>query len=212
MKKSKIAFVFDLDGTIIQSEEIKALSHEKSIEAFGGNTPRENYKLCIGNSFEVVAKNFIEKSGIHIDINQYKDKFTKIYLDLLLQNIKLVDGFLDFKEEIKNFKKGLVTSSDRIIVDKILEKFHITDFFDAIVTKDDVIHEKPHPEPYLLIKEKLEASSIIVFEDTTAGFISASAITNNIIAIKHLYNTLQDFSYAQATYSNFIEIDIEKIS
>jgi HAD superfamily hydrolase (TIGR01509 family) len=70
-------------------------------------------------------------------------------------------------------KLGLVTSSDRIEVEPMLQKAGIAECFNAFVFGDEVQSHKPDPAPYLLIRQKLAVRGGIVFEDSEAGLLSA---------------------------------------
>jgi HAD superfamily hydrolase (TIGR01509 family) len=76
--------------------------------------------------------------------------------------------------ELRGYRLGLVTSSRRAAVEPMLASARIADCFAAAVFGEDTIPRKPHPAPYHLIQERLAIRSGVVFEDSDAGFESAT--------------------------------------
>jgi beta-phosphoglucomutase len=78
---------------------------------------------------------------------------------------------------------GLVTSSDRCDVEPMLDVAGITDCFNACVFGDEIKTYKPDPAPYLLIRLKLGISGGVAFEDSEAGFQSATSAGFKVIRV-----------------------------
>lgn len=76
--------------------------------------------------------------------------------------------------ELGGYRLGLVTSSERAEVEPLLRNAGIEALFAACVYGDDITHAKPHPEPYLLVRERLGIRSGVAFEDSDAGMASAT--------------------------------------
>lgn len=210
-----VVIIFDMDGTIIESESEKAISHCEVLKKFSDKSTidPEIYKNCIGSSFETVAHFFMNHTNISIPLKLYIEEFNKIYLTRLKKIYKPIDCFYEFLNSIKQngLKTGLVTSSNHFMVDIVLKNIDLLNQFDVIVSKEDVTKEKPNSEPYELAVKLLKAQDCIVFEDTSVGFISAANVTENIFAIKHYYNEYQDFRLVKRIFSSYCEIDITKI-
>ena len=87
-------------------------------------------------------------------------------------------------EEIKDagYPMALVTSSSRQQCSELMKMTQFIHFFDHIITRDDVIHPKPSPEPYLLAFSKLEiaAENCLIFEDSQVGMSSALASKSHV--------------------------------
>lgn len=78
-------------------------------------------------------------------------------------------------KSLKGIRLGLVTSSERCDVELLLRTAGIDSCFQSIVFGDDTRYQKPHPEPYLMIRKRLHVETGIVFEDSDAGIESATS-------------------------------------
>ncbi|MBI2613966.1 MAG: HAD-IA family hydrolase, partial [Candidatus Levybacteria bacterium] len=90
----------------------------------------------------------------------------------------------------------LATSSSRSAVNKFINKFHLSNAFSLIITKDDVTKRKPDPQIYNLAKEKinLKDEEILVVEDTQIGVEASKSAGLICVAIPNKYTENQDFS------------------
>jgi HAD superfamily hydrolase (TIGR01548 family) len=112
-------------------------------------------------------------------------------------------------ERIKEYPRGIVTSRPRFEATHTISLSYLSDFFssDMMVTLDEVENEKPHPEPLLLMKEKLDASTYFYVGDTVddaaaardAGYISViiGAPWGDIVI-----DTVNDLPEALSLYDN----------
>ena len=202
------AFIFDVDGTMVDTEAKRAVSLRKTIRFFGKESDEAIYKDCIGHRFEYVADYFLKKAQLTVPFPDFKKRFDKFYEEEVRQIRAPREGFMPFFEAIKNrgYKVGLVTSGYRPMLDLLLEKLNLFGAFDVIITKEDVQREKPSPEPYLKAMERLGTAKAIVFEDTTAGFCSAAAAGAVVYGIRHAYNAKQDFSLAAKVFDSYEEV------
>lgn len=210
-EKSKIiSFAFDLDGTLVDTENHKAESHKESIEYFGGQMGLHAYYDLIGNSFEYVFQKL--KSDLPINVTEYKNVFNKKYLEKL-NNITLTRGAIDLLEKIyfQKIKIALVTSSEKWMMDFILQRLEIDKYFEIKISGDDVINNKPNAEPYLKAIEFLNTTRTYVFEDSKAGLTSAIKAGAIVFGIKNKNNKLKDLQLAKQIFKNFSEFDLDEI-
>lgn len=136
---------------------------------------KEFNKLDGPNISEIVA--FLKK---RYNLLESEKNLKKIYLDIVSKNYeksrprKSIQSTL--KKLIKNgYCLGLVTSSKKNFVLRLLKKYELTPFFKIMVFGDSVTHSKPDPEIYLKAMKKLTPSKIMVFEDSMNGFQSAKS-------------------------------------
>lgn len=186
--KGKSAVIFDLDGTIVDSQPFRNKAFEKVLDTLEGNwnvpdyphglNEREKWDFVL-NAHKGLKANFtIEDLAEHT-----RTEFIKLYKD-----VDAMEGFwslVRYLKETKKFKLGLATNSDRSILDIILKKLGAEGIFDSTIAGDEVKRRKPHPEIYKEAAKQLGVNpkKIVVFEDTVVGATAASAAGMEVIAI-----------------------------
>lgn len=208
---SKKAVLFDLDGVLVQTEQLKAQAHANTVKHFGGDVSPKFYCATMGHSQAFVQKEFIDASQIHISDAYYSATFDNIYAELLQEHLQLVEGSICFLRELKakGYLTALVTSSKKWMLEIIFAGTKLNEYFDVIVTGEDVKNEKPAPDPYLYAMYALHvpASSCVVFEDSEAGIIAAARSGAQVIAIRHRYNCKQDLKSARQILDSFTPVE-----
>jgi beta-phosphoglucomutase len=178
---------FDLDGVIIDSEPIHAKAKKLTLDEYGIEYPILLFNDFIGQTdedfFKHVSENLdSEKRPVEILLQQKQ----KIFVELLPE-MKLVDGFLYFYQNIKErmLKTALVSSTSTYTFGLIDEIFNISHLFDLLVIEKDTVNHKPHPEPYIKALQTLPASTetTVVIEDSPNGIISAKEAGCKVFAL-----------------------------
>jgi len=194
------AILFDLDGVIIPTENIKGQVHAQTVASFGGSVSPSLYVDYIGRSHEEVRRAFITAAGMQIDPDAYTRTFRQIYHALLEADLGFSPGAGELLDTLarRGYRLALVSSSSASSVTLILQKLGISALFDIIITADDVSKKKPAPDAYLAALERLSISpaQAIVFEDSQVGVQAAVAAGVSVIAVRHSLNYKQDFSPA----------------
>lgn len=213
--KGRLAVLFDMDGVLVDTEELKAETHSACIASFSAQVSKDLYSMLMGQSFNEVASAFIKETGLKIDAKEYKKRFNSIYRKKIDQISKPNDGCINTLKQCQalNLKLGVVTSSQRWMLEKILSNVGILKLFDATIASEDVIEEKPSPEPYLSILSKLAVSpeQAIVFEDSAPGIQAASKAGIAVFGIRHFYNQHHDFSLTKKEFTSLIEVDLTEL-
>jgi HAD superfamily hydrolase (TIGR01509 family) len=203
--------LFDLDGTLANTEVLKAQGLSLAIRHFGGFVAPGVYKVVMGQSWEAVTTKFFQRANIHVPSQEFDPIFREIYTSLIeslepdLGTEKLIQNL-----KSKNYQLGLVSSAAPWMIDKILAQLNFQNIFDAIVGGDDVKNHKPDPEAYLamLQKLKIDASSAAAFEDSESGFKAASAANLKVYGIRHEYNEGHDFSLCTQVFDRLSQAEI----
>lgn len=185
---TKKAFIFDLDGVIVDTAKYHFLAWQKLAQELGIEfTPEHNEELK-GVS-RVRSLDIILDLG-NIEASQEdKDKWltqkNEDYLSYLvdMDESEILPGVLPVLEFIKEKKQLIALGSASKNARPILEKTGILPFFDAIVDGNDVSNAKPDPEVFLRAAQLLNVSNenAIVFEDSVAGIQAAN--TANMISV-----------------------------
>ena len=216
--------IFDLDGTLIDSNGVSNDLDIKLVHLFDKNKSPEEIieerdNLFKNNKNGDIYLNYSEYLKEKYKSNLSKEEILQIRRDYskeLSKNIKLkpdVDVVIKYLKN-NNIKLALATVSRRETIniyvnenEYIKNKCNFQEYFDFIITKDDVKLKKPNPEVYNKIIEKFkikDLSKCIVIEDSLIGVIAAKRAYLNVIAIYDKYsdknrdkiNELADYNVA----------------
>jgi HAD superfamily hydrolase (TIGR01509 family) len=179
MTKNIKALIFDMDGVIVDSEPIHEKAEMEVCREFGMEVSKREWDNFRGKKLEDIFSYASQKYGNGNEpIEKMIERKIKTYLAYALSDMQLVAGAYEFLEELRKSQKyryALTTSGRKVQQDKILEKFNLKNFFQIMVTAEDVKNGKPHPEPYAITVEKLSErpSDCLVLEDSDNGILSA---------------------------------------
>ncbi|APH03643.1 pyrophosphatase PpaX [Bacillus weihaiensis] len=148
--------LFDLDGTLINTNELIIESFLHTLKTYYPNQyEREDVFPFIGPTlFDTFNRMNPEKTEEMIKVYR---KFNHEQHDLLVKEFDTVFETVKTLKE-RGFKLGIVTTKIRDTVNMGLKLTKLDQFFDVVVTLDDVEHAKPHPEPVLKALEQLHAT------------------------------------------------------
>ncbi len=203
------AVIFDLDGTLVRSEHLKALSYARAADELEVGVDHEELTLSafsevVGQSRRAVALHIMDALGLgeasagrmaEFGVAEPWQAFVQIRLALysamtadqnllrenrLLHNVSLVTLARDL-----GCRVGLATASSCETAMRVLEAIELGDAFDFIATADDVERGKPDPEIYLLVACELgvEPRDCLVIEDSPSGVRAALAAGMSCIAV-----------------------------
>lgn len=205
--KEYSAFLFDMDGTLVDSEKLKGKALVETCQVFGGHTEVETYKAVMGKSWKEVAAHFFSTTKINPAIEEFNAAFKPLYSEILFQELTTNANAIALLSKLKKSGKkiGVVSSAFSWMVKQILMQLKLTHFFDITIAQEDVSKHKPDPEAYLLALKKfsLPASEVLVFEDSHSGILAANNAGCDTIAFQHDFNKSHDFSLANEIISDF---------
>lgn len=188
------ALLFDLDGTLIDSEFFHFECWNEILEESGAKLTYEEWlNTYAGVPMPTNAKNLVERFAIETPIEEVIERREH----LTLERLKTKDvNLMPFAAEVLDFfhDKGLtlalVTSSPRKDVEAVFERNGLGKYFKLIITRSEVTKSKPDPESYTVCVEKLGISEneCVVFEDTMNGIKAAKAAGLTCFAIQSNVN------------------------
>ncbi len=191
-------FLFDLDGVLVDTHELQFIAtREAIIECCNYDIDDDSEIKSLCNStittmkkLEALAeRNIIQFSDIPIIYAKKKEIADKLFdteIKCDTDKVELFDELI--RREIKI---GIVTNGNYNSAIKLLEKIGLAGKYDVLITNKDVIHPKPHAEPYIramiaLCPAKIE--SCIIFEDSEIGLQSARATGCRVYHVKSPMN------------------------
>lgn len=199
--------LFDLDGTIADTETIKAKALSEAVGKFGKSVSPDIYKRLMGQSWDSVTSAFFQESQINVSLDQFNPVFRELYSRLVESELVESRGSATFLRFLKSkgILIGLVSSASPWMINKTLEKLQLDNLFDTIVSNADTERHKPYPDAYLIAMDRLQvkSSNTIAFEDSDSGFQSARAAGLDVFGVKHSYNIGHDFHGTAKTISSF---------
>lgn len=150
------AVLFDLDGTLINTNELIIESFEHTFEILKNEYPnRDEIISWFGEPLFVTMGKFFD------DVDEAIDVYREFNLKYHDERISLYDNTKEVLNALnkKGYKVAIVTSKNKSTAIRALELLGIKDYFDVIVTSDDVQNHKPHKEPVLSACDLLSISS-----------------------------------------------------
>lgn len=210
---TKKAFIFDLDGVIVDTAKYHFLAWEKLANELGINFTHEHNEELKGVS-RVRSLDLILALGnitaSQEDKNQWLIQKNEDYLSYLvdMDEREILPGVVKVLEYLKNNNQAIALGSASKNARPILEKTNIMHFFDAIVDGNDVSNAKPDPEVFLQAARKLGITNqnSIVFEDSVAGIQAANSakmisigIGDSSVLHEAKYN-FKDFTFIDETF------------
>ena len=173
------ALLFDLDGLIFDSEKVYYRCWKQAGEDCGFSIPHETL-LALRSCDSTVARERLEGSlgekGVYDQIRARRKEIMKPYL--VSHDPELKDGVTGFLEKVRAYphvRKAVVTQSRMEDKEAMLRKAGLLQFFDEIVSAENVKRGKPFPDIYEYAWRKLglKPEECIAFEDSPNGIVSA---------------------------------------
>lgn len=170
------AVVFDLDGTLIDSEHITDRLMRKHLKAAGISSQIMKLSQFHGLTWGEIVNRFHSLAPDYsnqISVDALRESFER---ELMLAEVKPIQDAVRFVSQAsQHFRCVVASSSPRTTIAKALDRLQIRSRIEFIVGEEDVEHSKPAPDPYLLAQTTLDLppTRIITFEDSDAG-ITAS--------------------------------------
>jgi HAD superfamily hydrolase (TIGR01509 family) len=168
------AVVFDLDGTLIDSEALVKDAHFAACGEMGVAMSEAQFLALVGMHREA---NDLQLKSYYGDDFPLEDFIGRTRAHIGERVAPLKAGAVELMDALDELALpfGLATSSRRPWVDKHFAAHGLTDRFRAVVTRQDCVEGKPHPEPYLNAARLLGAApmDVLALEDSYAGVRSA---------------------------------------
>ncbi len=202
------AMIFDLDGTLVQTEKLKAQAYaEAAVELCPGLDEEdvvEAFKDVVGGTRRDVATHLVERFGlqeaararlVEFEADEPWQMYVRLRLQIYEERVSDPEvlrshrwghtGALLESARSSCQRLGLATSSQWTQARHVLESLDLLEAFHAVVTDDDVENSKPDPEIYLLAAEKLGArpKRCVVVEDSPTGVRAALAAGMEVVAV-----------------------------
>ena len=180
------AVVFDLDGVILQSEEVWDEVRGAFIRERGGRYDAEAQRAMMGMSAPEWSRYVHEELGVPDPPEEISDEIVRRMIAGYRANLPLIPGAREAVERLAaRWRLGIASSSNRPLIDAALELAGLAHLFQATVSSEEVPRGKPAPDVYLEAVRRLGVAPehAAAVEDSHAGIRSAKAAGMRVVAI-----------------------------
>jgi len=171
------AYLFDCDGTIVDSMPLHYVAWNKVLGEYGAEFDEALFYAWGGRPVSEIIESLNEMHGISMPVQETRDRKEKMYFE----NIAKLKGIPEVIEHVHlshgKVRFAVVSGSTRDSVVASLNALGILEKFETLVCAGDYTKGKPDPEPFLMAAERLGVApkDCLVFEDTDMGIESAKA-------------------------------------
>ena len=197
------AFIFDLNGTMIDDMQYHIEVWRNIVNDYGANLSLDEVKKqCYGKNGDLLERIFPNRFS-EVEKDKIGMEKEKIYQKIYLPHLKLINGLDVFLEQAraKNIKLGIGSAAIMFNINFVLDGLKIKSYFESIVSADNVEFSKPHPETFTKCADELgvKYSDCIVFEDAPKGVECAANAGMQCVVLTTMHPK-EDF----AAYNNII--------
>lgn len=195
------AVVFDLDGTLIDTEPLWDEVRRDLAAQDGVDWPPEATRAMMGMSTPEWSGYLADVVGLRGDADDCARRTIEGLAARYRKDLPLRPGAVEAVERMAaRGPVGLATSSPRLLIDAIVSALHLEDAFAVTVSSEEVERGKPAPDVYLEACRRLGAvpARSVAVEDSHAGIGSAAAAGMAVVAFPHEFETPNEATLAQA--------------
>ena len=180
------AVVFDLDGVLLDSEQVWDEVREQLVKERGGRWHDQAQTDMMGMSSPEWSAYMHDELGLPEPPEEISAEVVRRLEERYRRDLPLIDGAREAVERLAaRWPLGLASSSNREVIDLVLELSGLGRFFRVTVSSEEVAHGKPAPDVYLQAARELEVppERCAAVEDSRNGIRSAKAAGMRVIAI-----------------------------
>lgn len=202
--------IFDMDGVILDSEPLHQKAREMMYEKYTVHVDSD-FPDPVGKSSSGYWRWVMERCGrtwdpLQMEQEQYELVLKQVQEDNIpeTQNMRMV---LQWAKR-NNLKIGLASSSSRMLVNGILDTLQLKNYFDCIISGDEVARKKPAPDVYnaVLKNMKIQPEEAIAIEDSNVGIKAAKMAGIRCLAYRNPSSGNQNLSEADSIIVNMAQI------
>jgi HAD superfamily hydrolase (TIGR01509 family) len=180
------AVVFDLDGVLLRSEEVWDEVRERYVREHGGRYDAEVQRAMMGMSSPEWSSYLHETAGVADGAEAINAEVVHRMLAAYHEHLPLIPGAVDAVGRLAaHYPLGLASSSNRELIDTVLDVAGLAPLFAATVSSEEVARGKPAPDVYLEAARRLGIAPdrCAAVEDSHGGIRSARSAGMRVIAI-----------------------------
>ena len=210
------AVIFDLDGVLVDSEPLLNEAKEEVVRAAGGRWTANAPRAMMGMSSREWPTYIRDALGVRRSADEImRDVIARIMLRYDV-HVPMIPGAVDTVKCLDRFwPLALASSSNRELIDFVLEKIGLDRVFSAIVSSEEVAHGKPSPDVYCEANRRIGAlpNHSVAVEDSSNGLRAAAAAGMLVVAVpnSHYAPDADALAMAKVTIGTIAELTPELI-
>lgn len=196
LKKPVKAALFDMDGLLLDTEALYIVAMQAAAQALDREMPLDFCHSMVGipgHECSIMIEDFY---GEGFSIAEFRTLYSRHIQRLVEAGIPVKPGVVELLDFLagRGLRLAVATSAGRATAENHLAKAGLLDRFDAVATRDDVLHAKPHPDVYLEAARRLGVAPehCIAFEDSNVGLAAAHAAGTMAFMVPDLLQPLPE--------------------
>ena len=180
------AVAFDLDGVLIESEQVWDAAREELVRERGGTWSDRATRDMMGMSSTEWSRYLHDRLGVPLTPDAINEDVVRRVAAAYERELPLLPHAVETVRELAaRWRLGVASSSNRPIIELVLDRSGLAECFDAVVSSEEVEHGKPAPDVYLAVARQLgvDPAACAAIEDSTNGVKAALAAGMRTIAV-----------------------------
>jgi HAD superfamily hydrolase (TIGR01509 family) len=178
--------IFDLDGVLIDSEEVWAKVREEFTRERGGRWTEQATRAMMGMSSTEWSRYMAEELAVPLPPEEISTLVAERVAEIYRRELPLIPGAVEAVRRVgAAWPLGVASSANRPLIELVLEVADLTSVFRAVVSSEEVPRGKPAPDVYLEAASRLEVEPghAAAVEDSTNGLFAARAAGMAVVAV-----------------------------
>lgn len=184
------AVVFDLDGVIVDTEQVWDVVREQLVHERGGRWHGGAQAAMMGMSSPEWSHYMHAELGLAESPDEINDEVVRRMLARYREDMPLIEGAVDAVHRLAaEFPLAVASSSNRPLIEAVLKRAGIDDLFSAVVSSEEVTRGKPAPDVYLEAARRIAVTPThcAAVEDSANGLRAAHAAGMRVLALPNAH-------------------------